>query len=399
MRNAGAVFVGPYSPVSLGDYCAGSNHVLPTGGCACHSSGLSVQSFLKGIHIIEYNEPALSEVAPHVVALANAEDLPAHGEAVLARRQPGPWSSSPSISRHRAPWSPSDRARAHLAGPADPGRSARLSPYGAPQLDVPVLLNTNENPYPPSAALVADLAQAASRAAAGANRYPDRDAEELRKDLAQYLGHGLVGANLWAANGSNEIIQQILQCFGGFGRSALGFEPSYSMHRLIALATGTDLDLRAALRRLHAGPGRRRRRDRAAPAGSGVPDLAEQPDRHRRADGADRGDRGRGARHGRDRRGVRGVLPPRHPVRAHAAPGPPAADRHPHDVEGLRHGGRAIGYLAADPAVVDALLLVRLPYHLSSFTQAVARTALAHTAELLGTVDAVKGSATASSMS
>jgi len=90
VRNAGAVFVGPYSPVSLGDYCAGSNHVLPTGGCACHSSGLSVQSFLKGIHIVEYNESALAEVAGHVVVLANAEDLPAHGEAVLARRQPEP---------------------------------------------------------------------------------------------------------------------------------------------------------------------------------------------------------------------------------------------------------------------------------------------------------------------
>jgi histidinol dehydrogenase len=85
VRNAGAVFVGPHSPVSLGDYCAGSNHVLPTGGCACHSSGLSVQSFLKGVHIVEYSEAALSEVAHHVVALANAEDLPAHGEAVTIR--------------------------------------------------------------------------------------------------------------------------------------------------------------------------------------------------------------------------------------------------------------------------------------------------------------------------
>jgi histidinol dehydrogenase len=85
VRNAGAVFVGPYSPVSLGDYCAGSNHVLPTGGCACHSSGLSVQTFLKGVHIVEYDEAALAEVAHHVVTLANAEDLPAHGQAVAAR--------------------------------------------------------------------------------------------------------------------------------------------------------------------------------------------------------------------------------------------------------------------------------------------------------------------------
>lgn len=85
VRNAGAIFVGTWAPVSLGDYCAGSNHVLPTGGCACHSSGLSVQSFLRGIHVVEYTEEALREVGAHVVTLARAEDLPAHGEAVLAR--------------------------------------------------------------------------------------------------------------------------------------------------------------------------------------------------------------------------------------------------------------------------------------------------------------------------
>ncbi|MGX2997801.1 histidinol dehydrogenase [Streptomyces sp. JNUCC 64] len=85
VRNAGAVFVGPWAPVSLGDYCAGSNHVLPTGGCACHSSGLSVQSFLRGIHIVDYTREALADVAHHVVTLAEAEDLPAHGAAVKAR--------------------------------------------------------------------------------------------------------------------------------------------------------------------------------------------------------------------------------------------------------------------------------------------------------------------------
>jgi histidinol dehydrogenase len=85
VRNAGAVFVGPYAPVSLGDYAAGSNHVLPTAGCAGHSSGLSVQSFLRGIHVVQYDESALRDVAPHVVTLAEAEDLPAHGEAVTAR--------------------------------------------------------------------------------------------------------------------------------------------------------------------------------------------------------------------------------------------------------------------------------------------------------------------------
>ncbi|MBI0299671.1 histidinol dehydrogenase [Streptomyces sp. PRKS01-29] len=85
VRNAGAIFVGAYAPVSLGDYAAGSNHVLPTGGCACHSSGLSVQSFLRGIHVVDYTRDALAEIAGHVVTLAEAEDLPAHGAAVKAR--------------------------------------------------------------------------------------------------------------------------------------------------------------------------------------------------------------------------------------------------------------------------------------------------------------------------
>ena len=85
VRHAGAIFVGTWSPVSLGDYCAGSNHVLPTAGSARHSSGLSVQSFLRGIHIIDYDEQALAEVAVHVVALAEAEDLPGHGDAIKAR--------------------------------------------------------------------------------------------------------------------------------------------------------------------------------------------------------------------------------------------------------------------------------------------------------------------------
>jgi histidinol dehydrogenase len=85
IRNAGAIFLGRYSPVSLGDYSAGSNHVLPTGGCACHSSGLSVQSFLKGLHFVQYSERALEEIGDCVITLAEAEDLPAHGEAITAR--------------------------------------------------------------------------------------------------------------------------------------------------------------------------------------------------------------------------------------------------------------------------------------------------------------------------
>ncbi|HET9172810.1 MAG TPA: histidinol-phosphate transaminase [Actinospica sp.] len=265
-----------------------------------------------------------------------------------------------------------------------------LSPYGAPQLDVPYPLNTNENPYPPSAELVADLAQAAAQAAAGANRYPDRDAEELRKDLAQYLGHGLVGGNLWAANGSNEVLQQILQCFGGFGRKALGFEPSYSMHRLIALATGTQwiseprdedftLEPAAAVAAIE-----RHQPDLVFltspnnPTGTAAPmELIEAI-----VDAAP------------------GMVVIDEAYAEFFRPGTPSAltllPGRPRLIvtrtmsKAFAMAGARIGYLAADPAVIDALLLVRLPYHLSSFTQAVARTALAHTEELLGTVDAVK---------
>ena len=116
------------------------------------------------------------------------------------------------------------------------------SPYGAPQLDVPYRLNTNENPHPPSQALIDDVAESVRVAAAELHRYPDRDAVALRTDLARYLraqtGVELTTENVWAANGSNEILQQLLQAFGGPGRSALGFVPSYSMHPIIS--TGTD---------------------------------------------------------------------------------------------------------------------------------------------------------------
>ncbi|MDQ3095791.1 MAG: histidinol dehydrogenase, partial [Actinomycetota bacterium] len=88
VRNAGAVFVGPFTPVSLGDYCAGSNHVLPTAGCACHSSGLSVRAFLRTIQVVDYSRAALGEAASHVLTMSEAEDLPAHGDAVRVRLEP-----------------------------------------------------------------------------------------------------------------------------------------------------------------------------------------------------------------------------------------------------------------------------------------------------------------------
>src|SRR6201987_3978488 len=118
------------------------------------------------------------------------------------------------------------------------------SPYGAPQLAVPVRLNTNENPHPPTKAMVAEVVGSVSEAAAHLHRSPDRDAVELRSDLAAYLtaqtGTQLGVENLWAANGSNEILQQLLQAFGGPGRTAIGFVPSYSMHPIISDGTHTE---------------------------------------------------------------------------------------------------------------------------------------------------------------
>src|SRR5215831_17967729 len=107
-----------------------------------------------------------------------------------------------------------------------------LHPYGAPQLDVPVRLNNNENPYQPGERLRQAVGEAVAAVAGTLNRYPDRDALDLRKDLADYLRHGLTAAQVWAANRSNEIIQQLLQAFDGPGRTSACFEPSYSMHPL-----------------------------------------------------------------------------------------------------------------------------------------------------------------------
>ena len=136
--------------------------------------------------------------------------------------------------------------------------------YGAPQLDVDVRLNTNENPYAPSEALVADLVEEIGTQARTLNRYPERDNVELRTALAEYItsqtGVSVTHENLWAANGSNEVLQQLLQAFGGPGRTALGFQPSYSMHPILSTGTHTkflncprvgenfDIDLDAALR-------------------------------------------------------------------------------------------------------------------------------------------------------
>jgi histidinol-phosphate aminotransferase len=263
-------------------------------------------------------------------------------------------------------------------------------PYGAPQLDVPVQLNTNENPYPPSAGLVADIAASVSAVAAGLNRYPDRDAIQLRAALAGYLGHGLTSASTWAANGSNEIIQQLLQAFGGPGRTALGFEPSYSMHPEIAQTTATGWIAAGRESDFGLDPGRaaavvaQHQPDIVFltspnnPTGSAVPlDVIEAV--CAAAPGMVVVDEAY-AEFARDPDATALALLPRYPrlvvVRTMS--------------KAFALAGARVGYLAADPAVVEALLLVRLPYHLSALTQTVALAALRHSAELLAGVAAVR---------
>lgn len=265
-----------------------------------------------------------------------------------------------------------------------------MHPYGAPQLDVAVRLNTNENSYPlPEAAAVA-MEKALADQVRDLNRYPDRDAEALRADLAAYLGHGLTKANLWAANGSNEVQQQLLQAFGGPGRTALGFTPSYSMHPLLSAGTGTgwvdgrrgenfDITVDNALAQVQ-----KHQPDLVFlcspnnPTGTALPlEVVEAV--------AER---------------APGMVVVDEAYAEFARPGTPSAltllDRYPRMVvsrtmsKAFALAGGRIGYLAAHPAVVDAIQLVRLPYHLSALTQAAARAALAHTEALLSTVDAIK---------
>ena len=266
------------------------------------------------------------------------------------------------------------------------GRTA----YGAPQLDVPIRLNTNENSSPLPAGLVAAVAAAAGEVAAGLNRYPDRDAVALRAELAAYLGHGLDEKQVWAANGSNEVLQQLLQAFGGPGRTALGFTPSYSMHEIIATGTGTgwvdgvrgaDFTVTPAdaARQVHAHrPDVLFLTSPNNPTGTALPlDVIEA------AYGAAAGmvvvDEAY-AEFARD--GVPSALT--------LLPGRPRLVVTRTMSKAFGMAGLRLGHLAADPAVVEAVQLVRLPYHLSALTQAVARVALAHAPELLATVEAVK---------
>lgn len=264
------------------------------------------------------------------------------------------------------------------------------TPYGAPQIDVPVRLNTNENPYPPSKALVDDLAEEVRRDAAGLNRYPDRDAEALRADLAGYLGHGLTPEQVWAANGSNEVLQQILQAFGGHGRTALGFEPSYSMHPIITTGAGTEWI------------GGAREGDFSLDPAKAVAAVEEhRPDVvFLTSPNNPTGTALRLETINRVLEAAPGMVVVDEAYAEFARTGTPSAltllPEQPRLIvtrtmsKAFAMAGTRLGYLAAHPAVVQALLLVRLPYHLSTLTQAAARVALRHRAELLGTVEALR---------
>ncbi|MEU2419885.1 histidinol-phosphate transaminase [Streptomyces sp. NPDC007851] len=270
------------------------------------------------------------------------------------------------------------------------------SPYGAPQLDVPVRLNTNENPYPLPEPLVERITERVREAARDLNRYPDRDAVQLRTELARYLtktgNHPLSLENVWAANGSNEVIQQLLQTFGGPGRSAIGFEPSYSMHGLIARGTGTrwlsgprgadfTIDTEAATRAIA-----EHRPDVVFittpnnPTGNAVPPETVLA-LYEAAQAA---------------KPSMVVVDEAYIEFSHGDSLLPLLEGRPNLVvsrtmsKAFGAAGLRLGYLAAHPAVVDAVQLVRLPYHLSAITQATALAALEHTDTLLKYVEQLK---------
>jgi histidinol-phosphate aminotransferase len=263
------------------------------------------------------------------------------------------------------------------------------SPYGAPQLAVPVRLNTNENPHPPTKALVDDVVASVRDVAGNLHRYPDRDAVALRLDLAAYLslqtGVHLEVENLWAANGSNEILQQLLQAFGGPGRTAIGFVPSYSMHPIISDGTRTEwietvraadfsLDVDVAVAAIID-----RRPDVVFVASPNNP-SGQSVSLH-------------------DLRQLLNVTPgilivdeaygefsSQPSAVALVAEYPTKLVVTRTMSKAFAFAGGRLGYLIATPAVIDAMLLVRLPYHLSSVTQAAARAALRHADDTLGSV-------------
>ncbi len=276
---------------------------------------------------------------------------------------------------------------------------AGIEPYGAPQLPldtVPVQLNVNENPYGPSAECVADIAAAVAQAATTLNRYPDREFVELRTALAAYLSrdtpHGVAPEQVWAANGSNEVMLQLLQAFGGPGRTALSFAPTYSMYPEYARDTMTrwlagrreddfSLDLDAAHDLVKSEqPSVVLLPSPNNPTGTALPPEAVSV----LCEAA----------------GEQGIVVVDEAYGEFRRTGVPSAlellPRHRNLVvtrtmsKAFAGAGLRLGYLAADRAICDAIRVVRLPYHLSALTQAAALAALRHAPELLGKVDELR---------
>jgi histidinol-phosphate aminotransferase len=267
------------------------------------------------------------------------------------------------------------------------GRSA----YGAPQLTVPVALNVNENTHPVPPEVAEDILSRIGVALRTVNRYPDREFTALREALAGYLGHGLDASSIWAANGSNEVIQHVLLAFGGPGRRALGFPPTYGMHSIIAASTSTgwvegarDADFRISPETV-VGEIDRTRPDLVFlcapnnPTGTPV-GLDTIRAAYDATDGIVFVDEAYGEFMPDDAPSALTLLPGRERLIVSRTMS-----------KAFAFAGARLGYLAADPAIADALRLVRLPYHLSALTQAAAIAALAHSTEMLRMVDDIKG--------
>jgi histidinol-phosphate aminotransferase len=262
-----------------------------------------------------------------------------------------------------------------------------IAPYGAPQLDVPVALNVNENPYPPSEAVVADVAAAVADATRTLNRYPDREFTALRAALAEYLGHGVTPEQVWAANGSNEVMLQILQAFGGPGRVAVSFAPTYSMYPEYARDAMTgwvvghreedfSLDVEHAFSVIE----EHRPSVVLLPSPNNPTGTALPLDTVRAMCAAAPGVVVIDEAYGEFRRAGT-------PSALELLPTTPNLVVSRTMSKAFALAGARLGYLAASPEICDALRVVRLPYHLSAVTQAVARVALRHADELLARVD------------
>ncbi|MEO0026993.1 MAG: hypothetical protein RL716_324 [Actinomycetota bacterium] len=265
------------------------------------------------------------------------------------------------------------------------------TPYGAPQLHVPVALNVNENTHRIPEEVAVEIIERLAGAVLDINRYPDREFMELRQALASYLGFGLTPEQIWAANGSNEVLQHIFQAFGGPGRSSLGFGPTYSMYALIAQGTGTEYTdfprearyeltpeyVRSAI--LENKPNIVMLCSPNNPTGTPL-DLACIEAAYDAVTEATGGivvvDEAYAEFGGSTAISAISILEGRERLLISRTMS-----------KAFAFAGARVGYLAADSAVVDALRLVRLPYHLSAFTQVAAEAALAHSATMLATVD------------